>query len=159
MVKTFIDQIWLYRRISNIFHKVKHKSSLCQSHMEDCNWEDRLVETSIDVNWAIITYFLQWVSTVLVERCQQTKHLQSWWFCILNLNWFHQGCFLASDFIYGAYSIRQWHQHLNKTFIFLFWQTNYLRPLSPSSNSWCILNLRRSCQEQKLIWEKSFTID
>ena len=119
--------------------------------MEDCSWEDRLVGTSIDVNWAIITYFLQWVSTVLVERCQQTKHLQSWWFCILNLNWFHQGCFLASDFIYGANSIRQWHQHLNKTFIFFFWQTVISGHQAQAVISWCKLNLRRSCQEQNLL--------
>ena len=31
-----------------------------------------------------------------------------------------------------------------------FWQTDYLRPLSPSSNFTVQLNLRRSCQEQNL---------
>jgi hypothetical protein len=54
--------------------------------MEDCRWGDRLVGTGIDVNWAIITYFLQWVSTVLVEDANKQNICNLDGFAFLNLN-------------------------------------------------------------------------
>ena len=102
MAKAFFGQILHYPQISNNLPK----GQIWSQHFVKIIWKitverARLVGMDIDI-------ILQWVRIDLLENANRQNICNLWWFLHLsNLIDFirHLGCFLSSDFGYGAGSI------------------------------------------------------
>ena len=74
------------------------KSTFCQSHLEDYNWENKIGGKGHWYNWAIKTYLLQMEFALIWLRMPtHTNICNRWWFfASFKLNWCHQTAGMSS---------------------------------------------------------------